>query len=113
MRSRALSRSSPCRIYTEIPLPPERVLGKRAARLGYRVRPFGGVDVAVGVDGHTLARRALIHPVVAFERRDEPGDAGFVDWADPDAVTPVRWVVRARLRVGHGDRVALDEEASG
>jgi hypothetical protein len=65
-----------------------RVLRKRAAHLGYRVRPFGGVDVAVGVDGHALARRALIHPVVAFERRDEPGDAVLVDRADPDAVTP-------------------------
>src|SRR5216684_54197 len=101
------------RIYTGILLPPDGVLRERAARLGYRVRPFGGVDVAVGVDGHTLARRALIHPVVAFERRDEPGDPVLVDRTDPDAVTPVRVVVRARLRVDHVDRVALDEEATG
>src|SRR5204862_6722790 len=98
------------RIYTETPLPSDEVLGKGAARLGYRVRPFGGVDVTVSVDGHTLARRALIHPVVAFERRDEPGDAVFVDRTDPDAVTPVRVVVRGRLRVNHVDRIALDEE---
>src|SRR6266478_2115868 len=101
------------RIYTGILLPPDGVLRERAARLGYRVRPFGGVDVAVGVGGHTLARRALIHPVVAFERRDEPGDAVLVDWADPDAVTPVRVVVWARLGVDHVDRVAPDEEAAG
>src|SRR5947207_8885068 len=96
-----------------MPLLPDGVLGKRAARLEYRVRPFGGVDVAVGVDGDTLARRALIHPVVAFERRDEPGDAVFVDGADPDTVTPIRVVVRARFRVDHIDRVAPDEEAAG
>ena len=84
------------RIYTRIPLPPDGVLRERAARLGYRIRPFGGVDVAVGVDGHALARGALIHPVVAFERQDEPGDAVLVDWADPDAVTPVRVVIWAR-----------------
>src|SRR5215468_12156989 len=101
------------RIYTGILLPPNRVLRERAARLGYRIRPFGGVDVAVGVDGHALARRALIHPVVAFERRDEPGDAVLVDRADPDTVTPVRVVVWARLRVDHVDRVAPDEEATG
>src|SRR5947207_15326543 len=95
-----------------MPLLPDGVLGKRAARLEYRVRPFGGVDVAVGVDGDTLARCALIHPVVAFERRDEPGDAVFVDGGDPDAVTPIRVVVRARLRVAHVARVALDEEAT-
>src|SRR5215470_10272854 len=94
-------------------LPPDGVLRERAARLGYRIRPFGGVDVAVGVDGHALARRALIHPVVAFERRDERGDAVFVDRADPDAVTPVRVVVRARLGVDHVHRVAPDEEATG
>src|SRR5438093_4311072 len=96
-----------------MPLLSDGVLGERAARLEYRVRPFGGVDVAVGVDGHTLARRALIHPIVAFERRDESGDAIFVDRADPHAVTPVRVVVRARLRVDHVDRIALDEEATG
>src|SRR6266481_7512580 len=101
------------RIYTGILLPPDGVLRERAARLGYRVRPFGGVDVAVGVDGHALARRALIHPVVAFERPDEPGDAVLVDRADPDAVTPVRVVVGARLGVDHVDRVAPDEEATG
>src|SRR5260370_9342974 len=106
MRSRALSRSSPCRIYTGIPLPSDGVLGKRAACLGYRVRPFGGVDVAVGVDGHALARRALIHPVVALERRDKPGDPGFVDLADPDAVTPTRVVIRAPLRFATVHRVA-------
>src|SRR5262249_38060335 len=93
------------------PLSLDGVLGERAARLGYRVRPFSGVDVAVGVDGHALARRALIHPVVAFERRDEPGDAVLVDRADPDAVTPVQGVVWARLGVDHVDRVAPDEEA--
>src|SRR5690348_11674982 len=87
-------------------LPLDGVLRERAPRLGYRVRPFGGVDVAVGVDGHALARRALIHPVVAFERRDEPGDAVLVDRADPDAVTPVRVVIWARLGVDHVDRVA-------
>src|SRR5215469_853378 len=101
------------RIYTGILLPPDGVLRERAARLGYRVRPFGGVDVAVGVDGHALSRRALIHPVVAFERRDVPGDAVLVDRADPDAVTPVRVVVWARLGVDHVDRVAPDEEATG
>src|SRR5262245_10367148 len=94
-------------------LTPDGVLRERAARLGYRVRPFGGVDVAVGIDGHALARRALIHPVVAFERWDEPGDAVLVDRADADAVTPVRVVVWARLRVDHVDRVAPDEEATG
>src|SRR5215470_9117210 len=82
-------------IARRILLPPNGVLRERAARLGYRIRPFGGVDVAVGVDGHALARRALIHPVVAFERRDERGDAVRVDRADPDAVTPVRVVVWA------------------
>src|SRR6266853_380304 len=101
------------RIYTGILLLPDGVLRERAARLGYRVRPFGGVDVAVGVDGHALARRALIHPVVAFERRDEPGDAVLVDRADPDAVTPVRVVIWARLGVDHVERVAPDEEATG
>src|SRR5215467_6439353 len=100
-------------IYTGIRLPPHGVLCERAARLGYRIRPFGGVDVAVGVDGHALARRALIHPVVAFERRDEPGDAVLVDRADPDTVTPVWVVVRARLGVYHVHRVAPDEEATG
>src|SRR5262249_27685351 len=95
------------------PLSLDGVLGERAARLGDRVRPFGGVDVAVGVDGHALARGALIHTVVAFERRDEPGDAVFVDRADPDAVSPVRVVVRGRLRVDHVDRLALDEQAAG
>src|SRR5258706_258689 len=101
------------RIYTGILLPPDGVLRERAARLGYRVRPFGGVAVAVGVAGPSHRRRALIHPVVAFQRRDEPGDAVLVDRADPDAVTPVRVVVRARLRVDHVDRVAPDEEATG
>src|SRR5258707_108662 len=100
------------RIYTGIPLPPDGVLRKRAARLGYRVWPFGGVDVAVGVDGHAFARRALIHPVVAFERRDEPGDAVLVDRADPDALTPVRVVVWARLGVDHVDHVAPDKDAT-
>src|SRR6202043_1331693 len=33
--------------------------------------------------------------------------------ADPHAVTPVRVIVRARLRIDHVDRVALDEEAAG
>ena len=56
--------------------------------MGQRVRPFGGIDVAVGVDGHALARRALIHPVAAVERRDEPGDAVLVDRADADAIAP-------------------------
>src|SRR5260370_3832823 len=78
------------RIYTGILLPPDGVLRERAARLGYRVRPFGGVDVAVGVDGHALARRALIHPVVAFERRDEPRDAAPRQPAPPRARTPTR-----------------------
>src|SRR5438445_12809046 len=94
-------------------LPSDGVLRKRTARLDDRVRPFGGVDVAVGIDGHAFARRALIHPVGAFERWDEPGDAILVDRADPDAIPPVRVVVRARLRVDHVDRVALDEEATG
>src|SRR6266403_2444237 len=101
------------RIYTGILLPPDGVLRERAARLDDRVRSFGCVDVAVGIDGHALARRALIYPVVAFERWDEPGDAVLIDRADPDAVTPVRVVVRARLRVDHVDRVAPDEEATG
>src|ERR1043165_9718973 len=69
-----------------VPLPLDGVLGKRAAGLGERVRPFGGVDVAVGIDRHTLPRRALIDPVVAFEWRDECGDAVFVDRADPHTV---------------------------
>ena len=77
-------------------LPPDGVLRECAARLGNRIRPFGGVDVAVGIDGHALARCALIHPIVAFERWDEPGDAVLVDRADPDAVTPVGVVVWAR-----------------
>src|SRR5260370_20055330 len=81
--------------------------------LGAAVAPGGGVTAPVGAAGPASARRALIHPVVAFERRDEPGDAVLVDWADRDAVTPVRVVVRARLRVDHVDRVALDEEATG
>src|SRR5262247_4250503 len=94
-------------------LTPDGVLRERAARLGNRVRPFGGVDIAVGIDGRARARRALIHPVLAVERWDEGGDAVLVDRADPDAVMPVRVVVRARLRVDHVDRVALDEEATG
>src|SRR5262249_32856866 len=49
----------------------------------------------------------------AFERRDESGDAVLVDRADADAVTPVRVIVWARLRVDHVDRVAPDEEAAG
>src|SRR5258707_15216738 len=67
----------------------------------------------VGVGGHPRARRALIHPVVAFERRDEPGDPVLVDRTDPDAVTPVRVVIWARLGVDHVERVAPDEEATG
>src|SRR5262245_56161118 len=94
-------------------LTPDGILRERAARLGYRIRSVGGVDVAIGIDGHALARRALIHAVVAFERWDEPGDAVLADPADPDAVTPVRVVVWARLRVDHVDRVAPDEEATG
>src|SRR5438874_5899939 len=95
-----------------IPLRLDGVLRKRPARLGYRVRPFGRVDVAVGVHRHTLARRALIHAVVTVERRNEPGHAVLADRADPDAVTPVRVVVRARLRVDHINSVALDEQAA-
>ena len=65
-------------------------------------RPFRGVDVAVGVDGHALACRALIYPVVAFERRDEPGDEVLVDRA---IRTPSRRVVIwTRLRFDHVDR---------
>src|SRR4051812_31362309 len=98
--NRALPRLTvTCRILTGISLPRDGVLRKRAARLDDRVRPFGGVDVAVGIDGHAFARRALIHPVFAFERWDEPGNAILVDWADPDAITPVRVVVWTRLRV--------------
>src|SRR5206468_2524305 len=110
---RRVFESASCCPRTRIPLALDGVLGKRSARLGYRVRSFRGVDVAVGVDSHTLAGRALIHAIVAIERRDEPCDAVFVDGTDPDAVTPVRVVVRARLRVDHVERVALDEEATG
>jgi hypothetical protein len=74
---------------------------------------LGPVDVAVGIHGHARARRALINPIVAFERRNEPGDAVLVDRTDPDAVTPVRVVVRARLRVDHIDGVALNKETTG
>src|SRR5262249_26697132 len=83
------------------------------ARLRERVRPLSGVDVAVGVDGHTLARRALVDAVVALEWRDEAGDAVLVDRTDPDAVTPGRGVVRRRLRGDHVERVALEEQAAG
>src|SRR5437868_4222933 len=95
-----------------IPLRLDGVLRKRAARLDYRVRPFRGVDVSVGVHRHAFARRALIHAVVTVERRDEPGHAVLADRPDPDAVAPVRVVVRTRLRVVHIHSVALDEQAA-
>src|SRR5438093_12865354 len=89
-----------------------RVFGKRAARLLDRVRSFGGVDVAVRVHRHALARRALIHAVLAVERRDVPRNAVFADRTDADAVAPVRMGERTRLRVDHVHRVALDEDAA-
>src|SRR5436190_336384 len=45
-------------------------------------------------------------------RRNEPGHAVLADRPDPDAVTPVRVVVRARLRVDHINGLALDEQAA-
>ena|SRR5262252_8938775 len=65
---------------------------------GLSSRPFRGVDVAVGVDGYALACRALIYPVVAFERRDEPGDEVLVDRADSDTVTSGGYMDSTQIR---------------
>src|SRR5207244_2414684 len=64
------------------------------------------------VDRDAFARGALIDAVVAFEVRDERGDAIFANWTDAYAVAPVRVVQRTRLRVDHVEQVALDEEAA-
>ena len=98
------------RIYTGVPLPPDGVFRERAARLNERVRPFGGVDVAFGINRHAFTSCTLIHPVGAFERRDEAGHTILIDRADPDAVTPVAMVVGTRLRVDRIDRIAVCTE---
>ena len=70
---------------------------------------FGRVYVAIGIDGNALAHRALIYAVLPIEWRNESCNPIFANWTDPNAVAPIRVVVRSRLGIDHVHRFALDE----
>src|SRR6188508_554478 len=81
-----------------------RVLGQSAAGRLARDRTLCGEDVAVGIDRHALAGRALRLALGQRVRRDELQHLVFLRRPDAHAGLPVRVPLGARLRV---DRVEL------